>query len=703
MRTKVKNFHRKAVEKLDLFDLYAKITLDTGEYEEQLSGAGEKISAFADKLKNGLATAAKVGAAALTAASGAVVALTKSVVENYGEYEQLVGGVETLFGAGGKSLEEYAASVGKTVDEVRGTYDSLMAAQQTVMDNAANAYKTAGMSANEYMETVTSFSASLLQSMGGDTQAAAEKADLAITDMADNANKMGSSIESIQNAYSGFAKQNYTMLDNLKLGYGGTKAEMERLLADAEKLSGIKYDISSYADIVDAIHVVQGEMGISGRTAEEVAEIYAKTGRVVSEQLGTTALEASTTIQGSVASVKAAWENLITGLGDKDADLEMLIGNLVESAKTAAGNLIPVITTALSGMGEAIAQLAPVLAAELPGLVSSVLPSVVSAGAQLLVGLATGLVSALPELVSAIPGIITSLVEALSTSLPALQEAGGELLDMLGNGILSAVPALVADLPTIITAILEFMEENLPKWTEAGFDFIRELAFGIISAIPELIAKLPELIKQMADYISSELPTFLGKGAELVSMLLVGIIGAIPSILESIPDVIFAIVEALISMVPTVLEAGLKIGEGIIQGIWEGIEKLASWLTDMISDFINGIVDGIKDLLGIHSPSRVFAGIGGNMALGLGDGWDAEYGAVKRGITDGLDFGEATVSTGASGGLGGLGEAGAQSKGGDIVINLTAEMDAAVVARKTYRYNQREGNLRGLSLVEVHG
>ena len=282
---------RKEGAPLNLFDLYAKITLDDSEYQKGIDDAGKKTSSFADKLKTGLAAAAKVGVAAIGAAAAGIAALTKASVENYAEYEQLVGGVDTLFKQASDTVQQYAA----------------------------NAYKTAGMSANEYMNTVTSFSASLIQSLGGDTEKAAVVADQAITDMSDNANKMGTSIDMIQNAYQGFAKQNFTMLDNLKLGYGGTKEEMERLLKDAQKISGIKYDISSFADITEAIHVMQEEMGIAG----------------------TTAAEASETIEGSINSMKSAWSNLVTGLADENSDLDKLINNFVDSTATAAKNIIP--------------------------------------------------------------------------------------------------------------------------------------------------------------------------------------------------------------------------------------------------------------------------------------------------------------------------------------------------------------------------
>ena len=292
---------------MNLLDLFVKIGVDNSDVDKGFSETSSKAESLAGKLKGGLATAAKVGAAALAAAATGVAALTKASIDQYAEYEQLVGGVDTLFKTASDKVQEYAA----------------------------NAYKTAGMSANEYMDTVTSFSASLLQSLGGDTDKAAQKADQAITDMADNANKMGTGMEMIQNAYQGFAKQNYTMLDNLKLGYGGTKEEMERLLADAEKLSGQKFDISSYSDIVDAIHVVQTEMGITG----------------------TTAAEAASTIEGSGGSAKAAWANLITGIADDNADLDTLIGNFVSSVETAAGNIIPRVSAILGGISQLVNQM----------------------------------------------------------------------------------------------------------------------------------------------------------------------------------------------------------------------------------------------------------------------------------------------------------------------------------------------------------
>lgn len=413
------------------------------------------VSQFGGALKSGLAVAAKAAAAATAAAAGAVIALTKSAVENYGEYEQLVGGVETLFKDSAGTVEEYAN----------------------------NAYKTAGLSANEYMETVTSFSASLLQSMGNDTQAAAEKADQAITDMSDNANKMGTDMQSIQNAYQGFAKQNYTMLDNLKLGYGGTKEEMQRLIDDANALNAAQgnytnYSIESYADIVDAIHTVQTEMGITG----------------------TTALEASTTIEGSIGAMKAAYANFVTGLGNDNADISELSSQLIQSVGTVAENVLPVVETVLKNIAEAVQRDGPEMIEKFVSYAIEKLPEVISLGLQMVISLVKGLAQNIPQLVTSVLNMMATIVKTI--------------------------------------------------W-------------------------------------------------------------------ESLPDII-------------------EVGKNIVLGLWEGIKAMASWIGEKVSGFVGGLVDGVKGVLGIHSPSRVFAGIGQNMALGLGQGFERQMQRVSSGIQDAI-------------------------------------------------------------------
>lgn len=365
---------------MDVFDLVAKIRLDASEYENGVGKARGTFSTLASGVRTGLATVAKVGAAAVTAGVAGVTALTKMGIEGYAQYEQLVGGVETLF----------------------------KESQDVVMAYAENAYKTSGMSANQYMETATSFSASLIQSLEGDTAKAAQVADMAITDMSDNANKMGTDIGMIQNAYNGFAKGNYTMLDNLKLGYGGTREEMQRLLEDATAISGIEYDISSFSDVAEAIHVVQTEMGIAG----------------------TTAREAASTIEGSIAMMKGAWQNLVVGMADENANMEVLINNFVESTAIAAQNLIPRIEQTLVGIGDMITALAPVIADALPQLVENVLPSLLAAGVSLVVALVEGVITAIPALGKALlEGVSIILVEVFGVS----EEKAGEFADSVNS------------------------------------------------------------------------------------------------------------------------------------------------------------------------------------------------------------------------------------------------------------------------------
>lgn len=350
----------------------------------------------------GVAKTAMAGVtAATTAASAAIGVLAKKSLDAYGEYEQLTGGIETLF----EDLD----------------YD--------IIQNAQKAYKTAGLSANEYMDTVMGFAASLNQSLKateGNIARSADLADQTIIDMADNANKMGSSMESIQNAYQGFAKQNFTMLDNLKLGYGGTKQEMERLLEDAEKLSGIHFDISSFSDIVEAIHVVQSDLGITGTTAEEAAS----------------------TIQGSLASMGAAWQNLVTGIADEDADLDMLIENFVSSLETAAENMIPRLEKILAGVGDLVEKLAPVIAEKLPDMMAAILPPLIQAAGTLIQGLA----AALPELLTVISDAVHQAIDSIGQSLAQQIPALSLLFENLDNVVTAAAVAFV----TLKTATLAY-------------------------------------------------------------------------------------------------------------------------------------------------------------------------------------------------------------------------------------------------------
>lgn len=412
----------------------------TGEAEK----AESKMSKTFSKIGSAAVKVAKAGAIAVGTAT---VAITKKAVDAYADYEQLVGGVETLFKDSSGKLIEYAN----------------------------NAYKTAGLSANQYMETATSFSASLLQSLGGDTEKAADYANRAITDMSDNANKMGTSMEMIQNAYQGFAKQNYTMLDNLKLGYGGTQEEMKRLLADAQAISGIEYDISSYADVVDAIHVIQTEMGITGTTAKE----------------------ASQTISGSISAAKGAWQNFLVGLADGNQSMDVLVENLASSVVTVGKNLIPRITTTLKSIGTLVAKYVPKIVAEIPKQLDKL-------GAKIK--------EKLPSLMKTGLDGIVNFAEKVRKQSPKLLQAGLDFIISLAKGLVDSLPVLIEKIPVIISKLADTAKNNSSKFLPAAFELTRTLALGLIKAIPTLIKNIPKIIGAIVKAITSFAWGLVGKG-----------------------------------------------------------------------------------------------------------------------------------------------------------------------------------------------
>lgn len=483
---------------------------DVGEVKYKVvaddSGLDQQIDKTEGKLKSKFGGAVKaVGAAAgaaLAAGTAAVVSLVKQATTAYGEYEQLVGGVETLFGAGGLSLEEYAKSVGKTTDEVKGKYDTLMKAQDQVMQDASNAYKDAGLSANEYMEQVTSVAAALKQSSKDEIEAA-KAANQAIIDMADNANKMGTPLESIQNAYAGFAKQNYTMLDNLKLGYGGTKQEMERLLADAQKLTGVKYNINNLTDVYAAIHAVQTELGITGTTAKE----------------------ASTTLQGSMSMMQSAWQNLITGMADPNADIGALIGNMIDSAKTFLGNAIPIISQSIKGISKAIKDIAPVITKEVPGLIRDVVPDLLKAGGELVKSLGEGILKALPDLIPVAVDVILDLVDFITdpSNLMAMVNGAVDIIIALNEGLIEALPKLIEKAPEIIMALLEALIKNAPKLLEAGTKLVFAIVEGLVKAFGKLITAGGDLVTKIKEGFTKHNGEARSWGGDLIQKYIDGI------------------------------------------------------------------------------------------------------------------------------------------------------------------------------------
>lgn len=499
---------------MELFKIFGTIALNNSQANKELDDTTDKAKSAGSKIAAALGkVGAAVGKASLAvagAAAAGAAALAKGAVESYGDYEQLVGGVETLFGTGGKNLEEYAESVGKTVSEVSAEYDKLMTSQQTVLTNAANAYKTAGLSANEYMDTVTGFSASLLQGLDGDTEAAAEIANQAITDMADNANKMGTDMTAIQNAYQGFAKQNYTMLDNLKLGYGGTASEMARLINDsgvlgdtmtvtAETVNEVSFD-----KMIEAIHVVQDNLGITG----------------------TTALEAATTIQGSVASMKSAWQNLLTGIADDSQDFGLLVNNFVDSTATAASNILPRIETALNGIGTLIEKMAPIIAEAIPNVLSTVLPKMLAAGVSMVQSLIAGISANIGLVSKSAVQIIMMLVKTIVGMLPDIINMGVELLIALIDGLTSNQDELITTIAEIIGTIVSTLVAAIPRLLDSGVNLLKAIIEGLVKTLPQLLAAAGDIVGSLLKVLFEAVMDFFGVGEDIVQKIEDGIASA---------------------------------------------------------------------------------------------------------------------------------------------------------------------------------
>ncbi|HHW4960013.1 TPA: hypothetical protein ACU0L4_002038 [Streptococcus suis] len=527
---------------MNIFELFGKIGIDNksankaiDETTGKAEGAHGKLSAVFGKIGQLATKAGKVMATGLAIGITALAGLTGAATKHYAEYEQLVGGVETLFGAGGKSLEEYAQSVGKSVDEASGEYNKLMNAQEDLLNKSKIAYKTAGLSANQYMETATSFSASLIQSVGGDTEKATKLADQAIIDMSDNANKMGTSMESIQNAYQGFAKQNYTMLDNLKLGYGGTKEEMQRLLDDAEKISGIKYDISSFADVTEAIHVMQEEMGIAGTTSKEAAS----------------------TISGSVGMVKAAWENFLTGMADPDQDFGELVGALTDSISVALGNIVPRLVKALPRLIQGLSQVIQTLAGYLPSILSALLP-----------GLVTGATELLGALGSTLPSLFMILFDQV---LPQVSQAFVTFLEKVFSvpegsfqGLADGLNLAFATISSIFDVLFGSMSEkdNIDLLTKLGMDSgtaetiittTTQIGDTIKSSFETAIDIVSEGAGKVADFIS-----WFEKGGPTVDAFKAAIVGITTAWAG------YKLVTGTIQAIETVRNTLLAVGNGLM-------------------------------------------------------------------------------------------------------------------------------------------
>lgn len=576
----------------------------------------------------------------MTRAVDSLVNLGKTALSSVGALEQNAGGVETLFG---------------------DTADAVIAA-------ADRAYQTAGMSANDYMSTVTSFSASLLQSLGGNTEEAAKVADMAIIDMADNANKMGTSMDMIQNAYQGFAKQNYTMLDNLKLGYGGTKTEMERLLADAQKLTGVKYDINNLNDVYQAIHVIQEEMGITGTTAKEASE----------------------TLEGSMAAAKAAWDNFMNGSGDAD--------QLADAFATAADNIVKNLAEIIPRFAETLPALAGAIVSQIPGLAAAIVPAVLSAGQSILeqardavtafdfvaaaedvvqkitdfissdglgsflgclvdifTGIVNGISSMLPVLLPALVELIAYTVTTLIDQLPALLECALQLIIGLADGLLAALPVLIAALPEIINSVVSFLVAAVPQILQAGITLLLALVDALPTVIDALIAALPQIIESTVSTLVAAAPQIVQAGISLLLALIEAIPVIVPQIVAALPQIITAIISGLIAAGPQVLASAQEVWGQITAAVPQLIADIGAAVPEIINGIVNGlaagasavwdaacqlgsnILGGIKSFLGINSPSTVMAEQGNYIIQGLLNGLETMPDAVSQLFQSTLD------------------------------------------------------------------
>ena len=488
---------------MNLMDLFVKISVD--------DQASSQVETLSGKLKNGLATAAKVGASAVVAAGAAIVAIGKQAIEQYAEYEQLVGGAELMFG---------------------DAYDF-------VAEKAKNAYSTVQMSQNDYLRQVNGFATGLKTALGGNAQAAAELADKIVNAEADVVAATGASQEMVQNAFNGIMRSNYVMLDNLQLGITPTKEGFQEVIDkvnewNAANGEATNYVIDNLADAQSALVDYIEMQGLQGYAANEAAN----------------------TIQGSLASMKGAWQNLLTGVADDNANFEVLVSSFVDSLVGVGENIIPRINIVIQGLTQLITQ--------------------------------------------ASQTIIPLAVETLLQNLPAIVAAGMDLIMALVNGILDNIDLLIDCTLELIDVVVDKLIENLPKLIDGGIRLIIALGIGLIEAIPQLVGKIPEIIT--------------------------------------------AIIEGFASGASRILD----IGKNIVEGVWQGIKNAAKWLKDKIFGFFDGIIGGVKDFLGIHSPSKVFAGIGGFMAEGLGEGFDDQFKSVKKDIENSMSFDAGTITADAN-------------------------------------------------------
>lgn len=654
---------------MNVFELVASLRLDKSEYEQGLEDAEEQGGESGSNIATSL-----VGMFKKVMAAAAIGQFVKDSLDAGAALQQSIGGIETLFGTNGQTIEQYAASMGKSVDEVRGKYQMLQDAQEAALHNAEIAYQTAGLSANDYMQTVTSFAAAL-KSSGISELEAAEAADKAVIAMADNANKMGTDMASIQVAYQGFAKQNYTMLDNLKLGYGGTKTEMERLLKDASELSGVEYDISNLADVYTAIGVIQDSLGITGTTAKEAAS----------------------TFSGSFASMQASVQNLMANIAlGNEIDLTPLItsvqtfitGNLIPMLGNIAQAVPQVFSTAVPLVIEGMGQMGSVISEQMPGIVQK--------GLEMAAGFA----------------------ESIRSNAGLLVDSAIELALTLAQGLADSIPAIVENVPTIVSSIANAINDNAPKILMAGVQIIFILVKGLIDSIPTIVENMPQIVMAIVDVISTYNWSSLGRS--IITLFVRGVL----DMLGDIATAAQSLVDEMIGVFNTLPDTLRAIGGELVQGIWNGISDKVGWLKSQVS----GVVDKIKgwftgkDGFDTHSPSKWSEALFGNVMAGMGegisgglDGVIATARSAVDSIKDGfaLDDFRTMVNVGARTNVaepllvnasGGTFAGGVDSAPGrPINVSVYSQVGGRTVAYEQRRYTDDESRRVGRSYIRGRG
>lgn len=610
---------------MNLLDLAVKITCD-----DQASGEVDKIG---DGIKNKLGAAAKAGVAAVAAVGTATIVIGKTALDAYSNYEQLVGGIDTLFKASSGKMQQYAA----------------------------NAYQTAGVSANRYMEISTSFAAALISSLGGNTEAAADMANTAITDMSDNANKMGTSLETVQEAYMSLARGNYEMLDSLKLGYGGTKQELERLLSDAEKFSAAQgkvrdFSVDSYSDIVEAIHIVQDEMGITGTTAEEAA----------------------TTIEGSVNKAKAAWDNWLAGLGDEDADMGALTDQLVQSVVTAGENIIPRFGQIVSNLVTTVTTYAPqVGAAIMSGISQLDFTSIGQTASDLILMLVDGIVQNLPMLASAALQIVMALGQGLITNGPQILASLGQLLLQLANFIIQNVPNILNAAVQFFGMLVQGIAQNAPTIIATLVSLLGQLIAQVISWAAQMLGQAISAGAQFLSGLAGQLSQVPGRVAEFLAGVISTVIGWVTQFASNATSAASQFASNLINGLASIPGQVTSIGANIIQGLVNGVTGAAGKLIATVKGAVGDAIEGAKNLLGIHSPSRVFREIGQYVMQGAALGVDDDADLLSKSTDNAM---RGMISTAQDIAVPGVGNV---AGGESAVISWLAENLPAIIAEFT--------------------